>query len=310
MNTLCFDIGGSKYVAGLLTERGEVLCSRRYPWDTLTAEGVLQALVVSGKALLSEHPDIVPEAIGVTIPGLAKPEEGLWVEASFSGIRDFPIGRLLHEAFSLPVYAENDAKACALAERLFGGAKDTDDFVYLTVSNGVGGAVFAGGRLLYGTGSAGECGHVTVVEDGRPCKCGKNGCLEMYAAGPGLAKTYAEKTGETLTGEEIAQKARRGDAAALDVFRLEGVYLGRMIGMAANLLSPRRVVIGGGLSLAFDLYRQELTDTVQSHIYRAANPELEIIPSPLGARGGLYGAAAAAVCGVHGLYGYKGKAVS
>ena len=310
MNTLCFDIGGSKYVAGLVTEQGEVLCSKRYEWSTLTADGVLRALVESGRALLQDYPGGKPAAVGVTIPGLTRPEEGLWVEASFSGIRDFPIGLRLHEAFSLPVYTENDAKACALAERLFGGAKDTDDFLYLTVSNGVGGAVFADGRLLYGTGSAGECGHVTVVEDGRPCKCGKRGCLEMYAAGPGVVRTYAEKTGESISGEVIAQKARRGDANALEVFRLEGVYLGCVIGMAVNLLSPRRVVIGGGLSLAFDLYRPELLQTVYSHVYRAANPDLDIIPSPLGTQGGLYGAAAVAMCGIHNLYGYRGKAVT
>lgn len=309
MNTLCFDIGGSKYRVGVISEQGEVFCSGQYAWDTLTADGVLRSLVASGKALLRENPSCLPDVIGVTVPGVTDPGTGVWVEASFSGIRDFPVGRLLHEAFSLPVYAENDAKACALAEKLYGAAKDTDHFLYLTVSNGVGGAVFSDGRLLYGTGAAGECGHVTVVEDGRPCKCGKNGCLEMYAAGPGLARTYTEKTGEAQGGEEIARRARQGDAAALETFRLEGMYLGRMIGMAVNLLSPRRVIVGGGLSLAFDLYREELRKTVQSHIYRAANPEMDVVPSPLGARGGLYGAAATAVCGILRLYGYKGKAV-
>ncbi len=309
MNTLCFDIGGSKYIVGVVTEQGEVLCSKRFAWDELTADGVLRSLVASGKALLAEYPALHPDVIGITIPGVTDPETGLWVEASFSGIRNFPIGKLLHDAFSLPVYAENDAKACALAEKLFGAARDTEHFLYLTVSNGVGGAVFSDGRLLYGTGSAGECGHVTVVEDGRLCKCGKKGCLEMYAAGPGLSRTYLEKTGEVLNGEQIADKARQGNAAALEAFHLEGVYLGRAIGMAVNLLSPRRIVIGGGLSLAFDLYREALGETVNSHIYRAANPDLDIVPSPLGARGGLYGAAAVAVCGKHRRYGYKGKAV-
>ncbi len=309
MIALCFDVGGSKYVAGMVDGEGNVLCAERCEWEELTPEGVVSSLVAAGTQLMGAHPDLRPEVIGVTIPGLAKAEEGLWVEASFSGIRDLPIGRLLREAFGLPVYGENDAKACALAEKLFGAARDTDDFLYITVSNGVGGAVFADGRLLYGSGAAGECGHVTVEEGGRPCKCGKCGCLEMHAAGPGMSQTYEELTGERAGGDQIAERARQGETTALWVFELEGEYLGRMLGMAVNLLSPVLVVIGGGLSLAFDLYEAPLWRSLRAHMYEAANPHLRVVPTPLGYHGGLRGAAALAVCGMEGLYGYRGKAV-
>jgi len=309
MIALCFDVGGSKYITGLVTGEGKVLCSERGRWGALTPEGVTASLVASGRRMLAGHPEYVPEIVGVTIPGLARAEEGLWVEASFSGIRNLPVARLLREAFGLPVYGENDAKACALAEKLFGEARGTDNFLYVTVSNGVGGAVFSDGRLLYGSGAAGECGHVTVVEDGRKCKCGKSGCLEAYAAGPGLARTYEELTGRRTEGEAIARLARQGDPAALEVFRLEGVYLGRMIGMAVNLLSPDLVVLGGGLSLAFDLFQPSMKETVQAHVYRTANPCLRIAATPLGYQGGLLGAAALAICGKNQWYGYHGKAV-
>ncbi|MDD3213764.1 MAG: ROK family protein [Eubacteriales bacterium] len=309
MNELCFDIGGSKYITGLVNDQGEVLCAERREWDELTPKGVIASLIASGRQLLAAHPEYAPDVIGVTIPGLAKAEEGLWVEASFSGIRDLPIGRLLREAFGLPVYGENDAKACALAEKLFGAAKHVSHFLYLTVSNGVGGAVFSDGRLLYGSGAAGECGHVTVVENGRLCKCGKNGCLEAYAAGPGLTRTYEELSGIRADGEHIAGLARRGETAALEAFRLEGVYLGRMIGMAVNLLSPDKVIIGGGLSLAFDLFEHSLAETVAGHVYRSANPAVTLTATPLGYYGGLLGAAALALCGPEQRYGYHGKAV-
>ncbi len=309
MIVLCFDVGGSKYVTGLVDGEGHVLCAQRREWDALTPEGVVSSLITAGTQLLQAHPDLRPDVVGVTIPGLAKAEEGLWVEASFSGIRDLPIGRLLREAFGLPAYSENDAKACALAEKLFGAARDMDDFLYITVSNGVGGAVFTGGRLLYGSGAAGECGHVTVVEGGRPCKCGKNGCLEVYAAGPGISKTYEELAHTHATGDEISARARQGDPFALQVFELEGEYLGRMLGMAANLVSPELVVIGGGLSLAFALYEHALLRSLRAHMYQAANPHLKVVPTPLGYHGGLLGAAALALCGMDGLYGYRGKAV-
>jgi glucokinase len=309
MIALCFDIGGSKYMVGLVTDHGHVLYAERKEWDVLTPQGVMTSLIASGRQMLGEHTEIQPEIIGVTIPGLAKAEEGLWVEASFSGIRNVPVGRLLRKAFDLPVYCENDAKACALAEKLFGHARDTDNFLYVTVSNGVGGAVFSDGRLVYGSGTAGECGHVTVVENGRQCKCGKKGCLEAYAAGPGIAHTYEELTGVYAEGDGIARMARHGDPAALEVFRREGEYLGRMIGMAVNLLSPDLVIIGGGLSLAFDLFQSSLEQTVSAHVYQAANPGLRLAATPLGYQGGLLGAAALAICGNKQWYGYHGKAV-
>ncbi|NLI20807.1 MAG: ROK family protein [Clostridiales bacterium] len=309
MIALCFDIGGSKYVVGMVDGRGDVLCSRRDVWRALSPEGVVRSLTQAGRALTAAYPQFIPDVIGVTIPGLARAEEGLWVEASFSGIRNLPITRLLREAFGLPAYGENDAKACALAEKLFGMAKDTDHFLYLTVSNGVGGAMVSDGRLLYGSGAAGEFGHVTVVEGGRACKCGRQGCLEAYAAGPGMSRTYAELTGAPLEGVEIARRAREGEAAAREVFRREGEYLGRVIGAAVNILSPERVIIGGGLSLAYDLYQASLEETVTAHVYQAANPRLRLGPTPLGYYGGLLGAAALAICGPEGRYGYHGKAV-
>jgi glucokinase len=309
MTALCFDIGGSKYITGLVTGEGRVLCSERGEWAALTPEDVMASLIASGRQILAANPEYAPEIIGVTIPGLTNAEEGLWVEASFSGIRNLPIGKLLRTTFGLPVYGENDARACALAEKLYGEARGTDNFLYVTVSNGVGGAVFSDGRLLYGSGAAGECGHVSVVENGRACKCGKKGCLEAYAAGPGITQTYAELTGRRIEGEEIARLAREGDAAAREVFRLEGVYLGRMIGMAANLLSPDLVVVGGGLSLAFDLFGPSLEETMWTHVYKAANPNLRVAPTPLGYQGGLLGAAALAVCGKARRFGYHGKAV-
>ena len=309
MIALCFDVGGSKYMVGLVTEQGKVLCSLRHEWALLTPQGVLNSLIDAGKQLLAAHPEYTPEIIGVTIPGLAKSETGLWVEASFSGIRNLPIGRLLREAFGLPAYGENDAKACALAEKLFGQAKDSDNFLYITVSNGVGGAIFSDGRLLYGSGSAGECGHVTVVDNGRLCNCGKKGCLEMYAAGPGITLTYEELTGTSAQGDQIAYLARQGEPAALEVFAREGRYLGQMIGMAVNLLSPDLVIVGGGLSLAYDLFAASLQETMISHVYQAANPRLTVVATPLGYQGGLLGAAALAICGKNQWYGYRGKAV-
>lgn len=297
--SLAIDIGGSKCVVGLVDDRGTIIGKKRFVWQQLKEQAMLADICREGKALLKDHPAISPSFIGASIPGLADPEKGLWVEASFSGIRDLPIAARLSKAFGLPAYIDNDGQACALAEHMFGAGQDAEDFLYITVSNGIGGSIFANGRLYGGVnGTAGEFGHCTVVENGRLCKCGLTGCLEAHAAGPAIARNYQElggspmQDGRPADAAEIARRAREGEEIALSVFQMEGMYLGKIIATACNLLNPAKVILGGGVSLAFSLFENSLRETVNKHLYRSANPNLQILPTPLGYDGGLLGAAA------------------
>jgi len=301
-NILAIDIGGSKFMVGFVSRQGEIYYRERYEWQELTPEGVVGEIVLKVQSLLERFPQYSPTIIGVTVPALADPEEGIWVEASFSGIKNLPLAGILEQKFALPVYLDNDGQACALAEKYFGACKDTEYFLYVTVSNGVGGAIFAGGSLYYGaSGNAGEIGHFVVVENGRQCKCGTKGCLEMYAAGPGVVKTYEELggsvqiDGQPASAQLIAGQAAKGEAIALQTFDLEGQYLGKVIGAACNLLNPEKVILGGGISLAFDYFKESLVKTVQQNIYCQANRILVIEPTTLKYDGGLLGAAAVAV---------------
>lgn len=299
---LSFDVGGSKYIVGLITRAGQVLAMRRGVWQALTREDILQTLIAEARALLDET-GAQPVACGVTIPGLADPKAGLWVEATFSGIRDFPICALLEQALGLPAYCDNDGQAYALAEQVFGSCRDVDDFVYMNVSNGIGGAIVSGGRLLIGAhGNASEPGHCCIVPGGRLCKCGSRGCLEMHAAGPAIALNYREaggapdEDGQIASAKVIASRARAGEPLAREIFAQEGRMLGRILAMEINLLNPAKVVLGGGVSLAYDLFGPELERTVAEQVYHGANPDYTIGPTPLGELAGLYGGAAIAVC--------------
>lgn len=298
---LALDVGGSKYIVGLIDREGKVLHSRKGVWEELTQQGVLETLLREARALLAET-GAKPVACGITIPGLADPQKGLWVEAQFSGIRNFAICDEVEAALGIPCYCDNDGQAYAIAEMVFGCCKDIRDFMYVNVSNGIGGALVCGGKLIYGSrGNAGEIGHCVAVENGRQCKCGTKGCLEMYAAGPGLARTYAEmggapdENGENAQAKQIAERARAGEALAQDVFVQEGKLLGGMIAKAINLLNPSKVVMGGGVAMAFDLFGPSLKETVREQVYNNANPDCEILQTPLKYLAGLYGAAAIAV---------------
>jgi glucokinase len=297
---LAVDIGGSKYMAGLVDREGAVIARRCFAWESQDRAGVLPQVIAGARGLLEQFEEPAQlrlTGVGATIPGLADARSGTWLEASFSGIRDLPVADALHEAFGVPAYADNDAQACALAEKLFGGGRGVRDFLYATISNGIGGAAFSGDRLLQGaTGCACELGHCQVVPDGRPCGCGNRGCLEAYAAGPGLAQTYRACSGQQADGREIARRARAGEAAAQEAFRREGEYLGRGLSWAVNLLNPAKVVLGGGLSLAFDLFGPALLETLGRAVYRTANPSVAVEPTRLGYEGALLGAAAVCIC--------------
>jgi glucokinase len=320
------DIGGSKFVTALVREDGAIVALEKNPWseseagNPLSAGGLVADLKSAIHALLAANPQHKPQVIGATIPGLANPEKGLWVEASFSGIKNLPFASIMEEEFRLPIRIDNDVRACALAERIWGCCSKPEvnlenyiehetkfhaieDFLWITVSNGIGGCVFLHGKPYRGAGgNAGEIGHI-IVEEGpmaRPCKAGHSGCAEMHASGRALALNYRCLGGNsTIDGEEpaaksVAELARRGDRAALAAYELEGLYLGRIIGAAVNLLCPAKVIIGGGVSLDFDLFKPSLDKSLKAHMYENANPALTVEASPLGYNAALLGAAALA----------------
>jgi glucokinase len=308
---LAIDIGGSKYMVGLVGENGEIYAKKRYPSTETSGDKMVENITIAARRLLDENSGYQIEMTGVTIPGLADPKKGYWVEACFSGIHDLAIGPTLEYEFGVPAYVDNDGQACALAERIFGACRDIHNFIYLTVSNGIGGAVFARDKIYYGAfGNAGEFGHVVVVEDGRLCKCGKKGCLEMYAAGPGIVLNYIKLGGCQFIGgkeadaERIAALAKEGNSIAIDTFKMEGYYLGKVIAAACNLLNPAIVIIGGGVSLSFSIFEKDLLENIQRFTYISANKEIKIMPSALGDNGGLLGAAAVAICGRDKKYGW------
>ena len=302
---LAVDIGGSKYMTGLINQSGDILYKERRVWTEFSAENIVLEIGTAIEEILARFSELTIQAAGMTIPGLADPAAGMWVSHSFANIRNLPIADIIRDRFGFPVFIDNDCNACALAEKYFGTCRDCNDFMYVTVSTGIGGALFLNGALYYGAfGNAGELGECVIVEDGRLSEGGSRGTLEAYAASSGLIENYLEAGGaETIdgdkpSGQSIAKLADMGDKSALRAFELEGYYLGKVIAAACNLLDFRKVVIGGGLSLAFKYYRQALEETVRKNTFVRENAGLEIVPTILGYDGALMGAATLAIRGL------------
>jgi len=302
MKILAVDIGGSQFRTALaaVSDAGVqfAAASQRTLAPDCTKE---QLFTMLEESITESAPCGSYERIGITIPGLADPTTGMWIYACFSGIRDVPIVKILSEKYgNKPVFIDNDVNACALAERRFGICKETKDFLWITVSNGIGGGLILGGEIYRGHfGNAGEIGHFNVVEEnGFRCGCGNYGCLEAEAAGPGIARRYAalvKKEFPYLSAREIADRARRGDEIAKSVFDTTGRLIGKAASYAVNLLNLEKVVIGGGVSNSFDLLFPSMETSFREKIFQDANPKAAFAKTGLGLDAGLAGAVALAM---------------
>jgi glucokinase len=291
---LALDIGGSKIMCGAVTADGEIRRAVKTALPSKYGVGELSAAIFS----LTE--DIASEfrcaACGVAIPGLADAGSGTWVYAPYSGISDFKIARVLSGRLSMPVFIENDVNACAVGERRFGACRGVDDFLWITVSNGIGGSVFCRGELYTGCcGNAGEIGHFKVVPGGRLCGCGARGCLEAEAAGPAISDKFYELTGIRASAKDIAERAKNGDGNAKSVYEKAGYLIGLAAGNAANLINPAKVIFGGGVSTDFELLRPGLEKGVAETLFAAANKAVAFEKTALGYNAALVGAAALAL---------------
>lgn len=302
---LAVDIGGSKYAVGLVRENGTIISKKKYSWKHISAQSVIEEISEAMEGMLQENSRIPVSAVGITITGLTDPATGIWISAIYMGIYELPIGRIIRERFGLPVYIENDCNASAVAERMFGFCKKTDHFVYISVSNGIGGALYLNGRLYRGAfGAAGEIGYCRVEENLKSGSRTKNrrDTLENLASGRSLAETYIKLggkkkiDGETPDGVMVARLAREEDPIALKAFEMEGIYLGRVIGACCMVLNPEKVIIGGGVAMSFDLFKESLIETVGKETKIFGNHIPKIQATGLGYDGGLLGAAAIALC--------------
>lgn len=294
---LSVDIGGSKVIVGLVSDAGKVISSayKSFP-ERYDRESLLHSI----KELAGQLDLQGIEIGGVTVPGLADPEKGLWLSSPFTGISAWDIAGDLQAALGVPFFAENDVNACAVAERQFGLCKDKPDFLWITMSNGVGGAVYLNGSLLRGRNlGAGEVGHIVVEEDGPVCCCGNRGCLEAIASGRGISASYLKYTGETKTAQEIAKLAEAGEPAAKAAYDRAAKGLGKAISYAANLMNIETFIFGGGVAQSMHLLAPGAMAQAEKSVLHTATKNIRIGYTALGYHAALIGGAAVALEMMH-----------
>jgi len=246
------DIGGTKIAVTLGTERGKILLREEFPTPhhaNVRKAVPLMVEIIRRFLIAAKAKKIKVFGVGVAAPGAVDPSSGVIpYSPNMFGWKKFPVCKLLKASLRLPLFLANDANAAACAEKIFGTAKNASDFVYLTVSTGIGGGIFCNNRLVEGAGfSAGEVGHVCVVPEGRLCGCGRKGCLEAQSSGTAIGKIFSEFTGGKYSAKQAAQLATQKNKKALKAFEVAGDDLGKGLAMIMNTVNPSLIVLGGGV---------------------------------------------------------------
>ncbi len=228
-------------------------------------------------------------SIGIGIPGLYDPVAGTTrflvnVPGPWAG---HPVAGPVSAATGVPAALVNDARAFGLAELRLGAGRGAASMVGLTLGTGVGGVIIIDGRVHLGhDGTAGEIGHQTIDPDGPWCGCGNRGCVEAYARADQIAAACG-----TATAEEAVRAARAGDARAIEGLAAVGRYLGIGISNMITVISPDRVVIGGGVSAAGELLFAPIRAEISRRVTTTSVDRVTLVAAELGIWAGSMGAA-------------------
>lgn len=308
--SLGMDVGGTKILALLVKRDGTVVAEQKTetPHTNLDDEGrtiahemaVLARSVIEGAGYSASE---VP--IGFGMPGLVKRDGTLSYAPNLKSANGVNLTTSLGAALNNPnVFGNNDGNLAAMAEHEWGSAKGEDDFVMVTLGTGIGGGVFANGKLVLGkSGFGGEIGHMVVEAKGVQCTCGGKGCWERYASGGGLQRIVQEALGDghlptlaasgrDIRAEDVTAAAAEGLNEAIVLLEIVGWWLALGISNLAAILDTSCFVIGGGLSTASPLIlpaaREALSGLVEGFQYREP---IQIVDATFGPQAGALGAA-------------------
>ncbi|NMO49848.1 ROK family protein [Actinoplanes sp. TBRC 11911] len=287
MTVLAVDVGGTTIKGAVADPDGRILHTLTAPTraddDPVKAVRSLCVQLRDDAVRLGA----VPVAIGVVTPGLVDDESGVVRYAANLRFRDVPLRALIGADLELPVAVGHDARAAGVAEAV---ARGLDDFLLLPLGTGIAAAIVVRGVPLAGaTFAAGEVGHMPVYPGGEACSCGQQGCLEVYASAGGLARRYARLSGSSGVDSQAIAALVGTDPVARSVWDDATRALGTALASLTLTLDPARIVLGGGLADAGDLFFTPVRDALRAALAWRSPPP--VIRSVFGARAALVGAA-------------------
>lgn len=307
------DLGGTKLAAGVVDEQGRLVARLERPTPVAQGPGAVLQAMAEAVEELARQAGLAPSelaAVGVGAPGPLDAARGVVVRAPNLGWQDVDVAGPLSRRLGVPVFLENDANAAAVGEWHAGAGQGSRQFIYITVSTGIGGGIVLDGRLYTGAhGAAGEVGHMVVMPDDGPlCGCGQRGCLEALASGTAIARRarqrlQAQSNRESLLWELadgelervdarlVGEAARRGDRLACEVLDETWRYLGAGLVTLANLFDPEVIALGGGVSRLGEMMLRPLQEHLRRHAVAGPATGTRLVLAKLGPDAGVVGAA-------------------
>ncbi|MBI3746830.1 MAG: ROK family protein [Chloroflexi bacterium] len=314
LTVLALDLGGTRIRTAVVTPAGQILSrsERRTPGAD-GPDAVIRACVEELRTAADRVDPATRRSIaglGLASPGPLDPRSGILIEPpNFGpGFIDVPFRDPIAQAMGLPAALERDTNVAALAEMTFGAARGVRNFLYLTISTGVGGSVVIDGRIYGGPDRvAGELGHIPVVLDGPVCGCGGVGHVEAIASGAGMAKIAAEAVARgnapalaararaiaprPLEALDIAEVAEAGDAVASGIIETGRRAVAQLLVGLVNTFNPEAIVLGGAIAQAQgERLLGPARAAVEAWAFRIPRTRVRIAPAELGDDVGLLGA--------------------
>ena len=293
------DIGGTNTVFGVVDARGTILYSSSIKTGKYTDVDDYVSELANGLKLVIDQAGGVDKIKGI---GVGAPNGNF-----FNGCIEFapnlpwkgkiPLAQLISEKVGgVPVALTNDANAAAIGEMTYGAARGMKDFIVITLGTGVGSGIVIGGNLVYGhDGFAGELGHVIMRRNnGRPCGCGRQGCLEAYASATGVARTarefleirkddslLRELDPDEITSKDVYDAAMKNDKLALEIFEFTGNILGESFADFVAFSSQEAIILFGGLTKAGDLIMNPIKRSMEKNMLKVFEGKTKLLFSQL-----------------------------
>jgi predicted NBD/HSP70 family sugar kinase len=255
---LVADVRPGHIVAAVIDLNGRFLERHVIPHTKNVADCVDRLIDVLLQ-FLQTHVSKTFQGVGISLPGRVDSETGRLVFAPNLKWQDYPLGDRIRERLDLDVQLENAANACLLSELWFGRIDGIRNAMIVTVSEGIGTAILADGRLVKGQhGAAGEFGHIVIDPDGPLCGCGAQGCWEVYASSRAALRAYRELQPDSSICSvlELHGLAMDGDPTASAVLEKQARAIGQGLHLLNTIMSPELILLAGDVSIFYDSFRE------------------------------------------------------
>lgn len=294
---LGIDIGGTKVAIGIVSSQGSVIAQQTVPTDvSIPPEEMITRMYESAAELLQQANISLAElqGVGVGAPGPLDTTNGIITcPPNLPNWINIPLVKQMERLFHLPVRLENDANAATLAEKWMGAAQENNQFVYITISTGIGAGLFVHGKLFAGSrGNAGELGHIVIEPSKGTCTCGQKGCFEWVASGTAIGRQATQLLGKPVTSKEVFELYQAGNQQMTNLVENVFTYIGTGIVSVINLFDPEKIIIGGGVAEVGEPLFTRVREYVKKHALNPSGRETAIVPAGLRKDAGLIGAAA------------------